>query len=155
MEDKHWSHHWCCPNSCTYQHIVVRERSTFSALLQDRLTLAPPLSDIPYYRKKTKCLQHQSCSHFSCQTGACQGPHMAPVCILQEETNTYIYWLHARHHSTVTFKPVGLIKHHLIFKPCYSLLLKCRTGWCTLYRKCSRFILFVSVPWVPLENHES
>lgn len=68
----------------TYQHILVEGRSTFSSLLPDKLTQAPPLGDSPYCRKKTACLQCQNCSHFSCRTAASQGPHRAPKCTLQK-----------------------------------------------------------------------
>lgn len=71
----------------TYQRILVKEHSTFYALHPDRSTLAPPPGDILNCRKRTKYLRPRNCSHFSGQTLASQGPHMAPECILFEKKN--------------------------------------------------------------------
>lgn len=98
-------------NDTTYQHILVEGRSTFSSLLPDKLTQAPPLGDSPYCRKKTACLQCQNCSHFSCRTVASQGPHRAPKCTLQKvnsnwirDTNMNKHWRKPRLKCAVYFK---------------------------------------------------
>lgn len=69
----------------THQRISAGGRSTFSALLPDKSTLATPLGDSPYCRKRTTCLQCRNCSRSSCRTVASQGPRMAPTYILQKK----------------------------------------------------------------------
>lgn len=69
----------------THQRISAGGHSTFSALLPDRSTLATPLGDSPYCRKRTTCLRRRNCSRSSCRTVASQGPRMAPRYILQKK----------------------------------------------------------------------
>lgn len=69
----------------THQRISAGGRSTFSALLPGRSTLATPRGDSPYCRKRTRCLQCRNCSRSSCRSAASRGPRMAPTYILQKK----------------------------------------------------------------------